>query len=674
MLTSYSETTPSNFSPFLSIGMNPVNQDMCDDPTSLDACGDMVNDITNETFATATGPSNLFPSIILPSCVYARENGSSTHLHRPIPTHDVNTNHNSPSSSNSCSSIINSYSNSNIWEQPNRKNGNNSSLHTSTCYTSNKRPRTVSYTVYLDSSHRKSSQAYRPGSAPLQHNNLLIPEEDSDSVDENNEDPKEIQDDNHCVHQRRNKKLNSKLCARRFSQNYSSRGECTTDEKTDIGESAYNSMHATASRVEHFNNSTNHIIYDRKGNRTDQLMNTHINLVSTDLSEVSSYQCLTNLPLPSDRSVQHNENCSITRTRNISPSNIASSHLVNSLPNSPLNNVIITNETDQVVNSRVISQPPMPDVVPRLGLHMYNISGSNFIPLHHHSTLSQPRCSSVPLVQTSINLHQNYPQHQQQHSLNCCDLFHFHCSQVNNPSFSAELVCDTLPNLDTELSHPSGRIHLTLLARRLASVGDELMISQSRVIRSRYNLPSDALYNGLRRASSSILSVWGISFSLTWLFASPIAYIRQTIGLIGQSLPRGTNTIISDSSSNTPNRNNFSRRRTATYSGGVMNPRHSLQTTLHELHQPADDTISPVHIDEGIHQISGSSQSRFPTQPSIVSSLYANPYHHYHHICCHHCQFSCRHVNNSERNSSFQAGTLMTNHSEGVEIRSDDSD
>ncbi|VDP97602.1 unnamed protein product [Trichobilharzia regenti] len=156
------------------------------------------------------------------------------------------------------------------------------------------------------------------------------------------------------------------------------------------------------------------------------------------------------------------------------------SHSINSLPNSPLNNSIFPNDINEIDNnSRIVLQPPMPDVVPRLGLHMlYTTLGSsvNSSVYHqhhhqHHLTTSQPRCSSVPLVRTSLNMNYNY----QQYGYPNHHHHHYQQQQFNHHHHQ---------------QHHLYNLHPT---RRLASVGDELMANQSCMNRSNYTLVSCAV-------------------------------------------------------------------------------------------------------------------------------------------------------------------------------------
>ncbi|CAH8826513.1 unnamed protein product [Trichobilharzia szidati] len=720
---SYSETTTSKFSPFLSLVMNSVNED---NSTGVKSCDGLTNVNTDDTPKSATDSGNLFSSTITPNSVCPHGN-RSTPLHRPIPIHDAYTIHSHQScSSNSSSSLANRHSNSRIWERPNRRIDNSSSSdtvkyrnHSTTTTNNNNRPRTVSYTAYLDSSCRKPTFIYRPGSAPLQHDNLFIPEEDSDPDDESNDEySKEIKD-SHCVHKRRKSKPPSNTSTRRFSQNYSSLSSnsyYTTDIKIN-GENSRNSVTTVSTNTEQPDNYTDGI-YNRRLNRADQQVNPRTNTTSMRFSDVSTNQCLTNLSFLGDGSVQHNTNCSTRDTRNSLPDYSALSHSINSLQNSSLNNSIFPNEINDIDNSRIVLQPPMPDVVPRLGLHMlYTTLGSNVNssvyhpPPQHHLTTSQPRCSSVPLVRTSLNMNHNYQQygyhnnhhynqhhHQQpqsqqqqhhQHSYHSSNLYNLHPSGVQNPSFSQSLYDTGYPYEINELyatvNSSSNRIHLTLLARRLASVGDELMASQSCMNRSNYTLPNGLLFNGIRRARTGLLLFWRFSSHIVTLFTISIEYMLRSIQLISQSssLPVGGN---NDSLSTSSNQNIYSsRRRTATYSGCSVTaypPRHSLHTSSYDYHRPSVDiTVSPSLTEGDLHRVSEACQTRFQSSTLAAAAATPSPSLYYAYPYQHNC---CRHLHQSpttsqpiqycEGNSCLESRpSSMNNQCEDTEMTFEDS-
>nr|CAH8824016.1 unnamed protein product [Trichobilharzia regenti] len=708
---SYSETTTSKFSPFLSLVSNSLNED---NSTGVKSCDGLTNVIADDTPKTATDSGNLFSSTITPNSVSPNGN-RSTPLHRPIPIHDGYTIQSHQScSSNSSSSLANRHSNSRIWERPNRRIDNSSSSDTVKCRnhsSNNNRPRTVSYTAYLDSSCRKPTFIYRPGSAPLQHDNLFIPEEDSDPDDESSANSKEMKD-SHCVHKRRKSKPPSNTSTRRFSQNYSSLSSnsyYTTDIKIN-GENSHNSVTTVSTNMEQPDNYTDGI-YNRRLNKTDQQVNPRTNTTSMHLmSDASTNQCLTNLSFLSDGSVQHNTNYSTAAPRNSLPEYSALSHSINSLPNSPLNNSIFPNDINEIDNnSRIVLQPPMPDVVPRLGLHMlYTTLGSsvNSSVYHqhhhqHHLTTSQPRCSSVPLVRTSLNMNYNYQQygypnhhhhhyqqqqfnhhHHQQHHL-----YNLHPSGVQNPSFSQSLY-DTGYSYETNELYAttnsiSNRIHLTLLARRLASVGDELMANQSCMNRSNYTLLNGVLFNGIQRARTGLLSFWRFSSHIVSLFTLSIEYMLGSIQLVNQSLPIGTDDLLSTNS----NQNIYSsRRRTATYSGCSVTayPQHGLHTSSYDYHRPSVDIIvSPSQTESDLHRVSEASQTRFQssalaaaavtaTLSSSSSLYYAYPYQH--NYCRHHQSPTSHPIQYCEGNSCLESRpSSMNNPCEDTEMTFEDS-
>ncbi|CAH8432292.1 unnamed protein product [Schistosoma turkestanicum] len=536
MTYSYPETIPpSDFSPFYSLGLDSVNQNANQIQSPNDT-----NDKIYKSPENFNSPSSSKSSYS--TCIHERN--PSNHLFRPIPNQGDNEDQRDFHNSSNSSFLINTHHDRHSLEEHSNENTNKqpiTSLTHQSQYTSchhrhhRHRPRTVSYTAYLDSSFIKKSYIYRPGSAPLhEHENLFIPEEQSDSS-ENNQCAKEIIKSNSIVYKRHNKKSTLKLSSstRRFSQNYqaNSYGHCSsssTSSSTDKNKIHFENVHTTKNMEHLMNNNTNRINnHPTIINMNDQQFYSRINLTTNKNLHQSTQQCLTHLPqLCSEyRIVQNDVNCSITAHTRSCYSPNCTVPTISSLPNSPMLNTATTttnnlNElstttthtTTTTINSSrpILQSTTMPDVVPRLSLHInhrHSINnnnntdtiGSNHMTLlHHRSHLLQPRCSSVPLVQSSTSTSSSSSSQSPSSSSLSSSLtpstlaFNVQCQCYHCTHQHYFDHCQLSSNYQSQSNY--------LLARRLAYVADELMLDyyyhnySRRNYRSMYNLVSYEYY------------------------------------------------------------------------------------------------------------------------------------------------------------------------------------
>ncbi|CAH8442150.1 unnamed protein product [Schistosoma rodhaini] len=706
MIDSYPETIPlSDLSSFFSLGLNSEVKNECNDSNSLQS----PDDINDKIYKTENF-SNFYSKASNSVCTHERN--LSTHLFRPIPTHEESKLHGDLFNSSTSSSLVNTHPNRRIAVHPIRSTdiNSNASISRQSQHT-NCRPRTISYTAYLDSSIRKP-QINRPGSAPLQRENLFIPEEDSDSS-ENNERSEEMKDC-HFVPKRRNKKSTSKMSTRRFSQNYQSNscGHYDTDINKNNFEDASILESADFTKVGHHSQHTN-CIYNRATNVADQQLYPRMNLDS-NISHISAERCLTNLPLcPDYRSVQYDVSRSNAHAISYSPNyTVAPLCSVISLPTSPMMNTMptTTNNLNEWNNHNnnipVLRSTPMPDVVPRFGLHMNNNNANTItsnVTSFHHSILLQPRCSSVPLIQstsspTSSSLNPNYSHCQYRRHQQPSDHHHY-CDHCNLSS-----VPQSIHNSGTDMNFSSTSInqiqHTSSLARRLACVADELMIDYSRRNRSgRYNLASGILFNyGISTANYSVQVFWRFSLNLYSLFAFPVDYALRTMRLIiSQSLsPQNTTNPsenIANPSINSSNQCTIYSRQSNNNdndSGAVVGnesrfPPHNHydvnESNQSDLRNSAlslfSSSFSPT-IDS-INQTARVCQFDPSTQLSTLSSSNTYPHHHnyyYHHHQSSTSQMLLLHSTGEQSPSSSAARTIEAGHSSNymAEISTSDSD
>ncbi|CAH8440017.1 unnamed protein product [Schistosoma mattheei] len=713
MIDSYPETIPlSDLSSFFSLGLNSEGQNACNDSNGLQS----PNDISDKIHKTAN-PGHFYSS--KPSysvCTHEK----NPHLFRPIPIREESKIHGDLFNSSTLS-LINTYSNRRTAVQPNRSTDINSSASISRqSQHANCRPRTISYTAYLDSSIKKP-QISRPGSAPLQRENLFIPEEDSDSS-ENNERSEEMKD-SYFVHKRRNKKSTSKMSTRRFSQNYQSNscGHCGTDINENNFEDASILESANSTNVGHHGRYTN-CIYNRATNVAGQHIYPRINLDSNNL-HISPDQCLTNLSLcPDYRSVQHDVSRSNTYGKGYSPNyTVAPLCSIISLPTSPMMNTMptMTNNLNELNNHNdnipTLQSTPMPDVVPRFGLHMNNNNNdttaitSNITSLHH-SVLLQPRCSSVPLLQptsspTTLGFNPNYSHCQYRRHQQPSD-HHYYCDHCNL-STVPQFIHNGGANMNLSSTSINPIQHTSLLARRLAYVADELMIDYSRRNRSgRYNLTTGILFNyGIRTANYSIQAFWRFSLNLFSLFTFTVDYVLRTIRLIiGQSPSPQNNT---NPSENIANPSINSSNQCTVYSRQSI-LRHSTNNDNDSGAVVGNYSIFPPHNHYYVNEsnqsdlrnsalsLPSSSSSFSPaigsinhtarfcqlspsTQLSTLPSSYIYPYHHnyyYHHHQSSTSQMLLFHSTDEQSSNCSETRTIETGHSSNcmAEIGISDSD
>ncbi|TNN12843.1 serine-threonine rich [Schistosoma japonicum] len=641
MIGTYSApNTPSNFSPFLSLGLNSINQGEYDVSNNLQSCGD----IDDEIHKTSETSSHSFLSITS-SYDNTHERNPYGNLYRPIPFHESKDGDGHLfSSSTSPPSLVNAHSNLRIWACPNKSTDK---THTpiSLCQpqqaTPSCRSRTVSYTAYLDSSSIKKhgSHVYRPGSAPLQRENLLIREEDSDS-NENNEGLEEVVDSSFVYNKRRNKKATSHKSTRRYSQTYQSHS--CSHYSTDI-----NKKNAEDANIHE--NAAN-LIHCRSIHTTNQQVHPRTNLHNSSLD-----QCLTNVSSYNypNTSVRYDEGCSDAHETRYTTlhSGVPPPCSVISLPTSPLNIVTTANESDNNNGLLIFRPTPMPDVVPRLGLHMNMNNNNSMITPNltslrqnrHPSMLLQPRCSSVPLV--DLNPHYCHRQPLQQHYYyycrDCC--YPLPVSQSFYDVHSTNHLINDVTTATMNGSYTSNsRISLTLLARRLAYIGDELMLDQSRRNQSRHRLITGTLLNhSIRTVNYCTQAFWRFSFSLFSLFfTSPINYVLQSIRLIDQSLllplQDHTNTLITTHSSIDPSSQyTYSRQRALMHNEdiGADFRCYALHESSNQVGSNRNSPLDPSFplIDRSIHQTTRSFQLNSPiyqTSTTTMSSSHTYPYHH----------------------------------------------
>ncbi|TGZ59199.1 hypothetical protein CRM22_009223 [Opisthorchis felineus] len=197
------------------------------------------------------------------------------------------------------------------------------------------------------------------------------------------------------------------------------------------------------------------------------------------------------------------------------------------------------------------------------------------------------------------------------------------CSSVPLPGFTNDpYIASPVPSgadnsggdrVDRRMSATGSRMRagssftptsLSLLAQRMANIGDEMETSHS----ARVSAPAGTLWSSVRRATHTAHSVWSLSSNLVSLVTSPLECMNRIFQFASQS----TVSSITSASVRATNSHSiqYGRRRTATYTAGTSNS-HQRHSASYRLNIEPGNLMSP-HM----HPVTTSTNMRLPIQAS----------------------------------------------------------